>query len=160
MTDVSPERRAFAESLGADLVLDAAGDVPEQVRRDLGHGADCVIVTTGNRKAIAQALEAADRGAVVLFFAPMGPDEEYPLPFDDVFWRNDVTLTSSYGACLADLAQALTLIESGRADVTRLITHRLELAEIQKGFELMVEARDSLKIVVDPGRKRSPNGSR
>ncbi len=150
MTDIRPERRAIATKLGADAVFDAADSVPQQVRQALGRGVDHVIVCTGAPDAIAVALAAVDRGGTVLFFAPMEPCETYALPFNEVFWRNDVTLTSSYGAGLADMTQALDLISSGRTDVSPLITHRIPLSEIGAGFEMMLCGKDSLKIIIDP----------
>lgn len=149
-SDPQAVRRRFAEELGADRTFDAREPVAEALRDELGRGADAVIVCTGARPAITQALEAVDRGGTVLFFAPMGPDETYALPFNDVFWRRQVTLTSSYGAGPDDLAEALDLIASGRVAVERMITHRLPLERVQEGFALMLEARESLKVIVDP----------
>jgi Zn-dependent alcohol dehydrogenase len=34
--------------------------------------------------------------------------------------------------------------------VDQLVTHTLPLAEIGKGFEMMMEGTESLKIIVDP----------
>jgi threonine dehydrogenase-like Zn-dependent dehydrogenase len=34
--------------------------------------------------------------------------------------------------------------------VTGLITHKLPLAEIQKGFAIAAEAKDSLKVIILP----------
>ncbi|MBI4513105.1 MAG: alcohol dehydrogenase catalytic domain-containing protein [Gemmatimonadetes bacterium] len=150
VSDIQPVRRAVAANLGADRAYDAGAGVPEETRRELGHGVDCVIVCTGARDAIALAVEAVDRGGKVIFFAPMGPDETYPLPFNRVFWRDQVTLCSSYGAAPIDLEQALDLIAGGVVDVTRLVTHRLPLGEIQRGFEMMLQAKGSLKIIIDP----------
>lgn len=57
--DFSPERRALARQLGADLVFDPADpDVVEQIKAATrGRGADAVVEVTGNAKALAQALE-------------------------------------------------------------------------------------------------------
>jgi len=157
--DPAPERRRFAERLGADCALDPAAPLVEALRGTLGGagakagpgaGADRVIVCTAARAAVTAALEAVDRGGTVLFFAPLEPGEVLPVPFNAVFWHRQATLTSSYGAAPADLAEALELIASGRADVSPLVTHRLPLGEIGRGFELMLEARDSLKVIVDP----------
>lgn len=149
-TDVQPERRDFASRLGADRVFDASGDVAEQIRAEQGRGVDHAIVCTGAPAAIATALAAVDQGGTVCFFAPMAPGECYPLPFNGVFWQRDVTLTSSYGSAPRDLQEALELIASGRAEVDRLVTHRLPLSQIQAGFEQMVRGGDSLKIIIDP----------
>ena len=149
-SDVRSERLDTAKRLGADVVLDARDDVAGQILGELGRGVDRVIVCTGASNAIAQALASVDRGGTILFFAPMGPDESFPLPFNQVFWRNDVTLTSSYGAGLRDLGLGLSLISSGRVDVRQLITHCLPLDRLQEAFELMMRGEESLKIVIDP----------
>jgi hypothetical protein len=48
---------------------------------------------------------------------------------NDLFWRNEVTLISSYGGSPADYAAALELIRTGKIRVREMITHRLGLAE-------------------------------
>ncbi len=149
-SDPQPERRRFAEAAGAERAFDAKDQFGAAIRDALGRGPDKVIVCTGAKPAILQALDAVDSGGTVLFFAPMGPDEALPLPFNDVFWRHQATLISSYGAAPGDLAEALDLIAAGRADVERLVTHRLPLERIQDGFGMMLEAKESLKIIIDP----------
>lgn len=150
MTDPEPTRRAVARKLGADTVFDARDNVSALVRDTLGRGADIVIATTGARPAIDQALASLDRGGTILFFAPMGPNVQLPINFDTLFWRNDVTLTSTYGAAPRDLEEALDILAAGRADVDQLVTHTLPLAETGRGFAMMMEGRESLKIIVDP----------
>ena len=83
-------------------------------------------------------------------FAPLGPDECYPLPFNRVFWQSDITLISSYGSAPRDLREALDAIAGGRVDVESLITHRLPLGQVQTGFQLMLEGREALKVIIDP----------
>jgi len=48
---------------------------------------------------------------------------------NDLFWRNEITLSSSYGGSPADYAAALELIQAGKMRVREMITHRLGLAE-------------------------------
>lgn len=150
VTDVQPERRTLAARLGADRVLDASDDVARVVRAELGRGVDHVVICAGAPAAIAAGLAAVDQGGTVCFFAPMGPGECYPLPFNNVFWQGDVTLTSSYGGAPADLREALELIAGGHIDVNPLVTHRLPLEKVQAGFEMMVRGGECLKIIIDP----------
>jgi L-iditol 2-dehydrogenase len=150
VADIQPERRQLAASLGAEHVLDAAEDLGAAVRALLSRGADHAIVCAGQAAAVTAALGAVDRGGTVCCFAPLAPEERYPLPFNQVFWQHDVTLLSSYGSAPRDLHAALELIAGGRCDVDRLVTHRLPLAEIQAGFALMLAGRDSLKVIIDP----------
>ena len=65
-------------------------------------------------------------------------------------WRREITVTSSYGAAGDDLAEALELISSGKLDMNPLITHRLPLQKIQEGFRLVAEAKESLKVILEP----------
>ncbi len=150
VADIQPERRRLAARFGAEHVLDPAGDLGSAVREVLGRGADHVIVCAGQAAAVSAGLAAVNRGGTVCMFAPLQPQESYSLPFNEVFWQHDVTLTSSYGSAPRDLHAALELIAGGRCDVERLVTHRLPLGRIQEGFALMLGGRDSLKVIVDP----------
>lgn len=100
---------------------------------------------------IMPAFEAAfryiDRKGVIMLFAI--PNKNTPIPVED-FWRNELSLVSSYGAAPVDLEEALELIKSGKADVKGMITHKVRLDDIQMGFKIAGEAKDSLKVVVVP----------
>lgn len=152
-TDINEYRLNSAKKLGADAVAHAREYGPEYLRRQTGgYLADLVIVCTGAPSAIDQALRSVERNGTVLFFAPTEPYVVVPLAFNDLFWRNEITLTSSYGASPADYAGALELIRSGRIQVRELITHRLSLAETGLGFQLVARGGDSLKVIIEPQR--------
>ena len=57
-------------------------------------------------------------------------------------------MTSSYGAAPEDLKESLELIS--KIDIKELITHTLPLEDIQKGFDLVTKAKESLKVVLLP----------
>jgi L-iditol 2-dehydrogenase len=111
-----------------------------------------VIVCTGTTSAIKQALESVERGGTVLLFAPTKPGVTIPISINDFFWRNDVALTTSYAGSPADYAAALELIRTRRLSVREMITHRLGLAETGLGFQLVAEAQDSIKVIIEPQR--------
>ena len=68
----------------------------------------------------------------------------------DVFWRRDVTVTTSYAASPDDCVKALELIRSQRVEVDDMITHRLGLADTGEGFRLVAEGGGSLKVIIKP----------
>ena len=152
-TDLSDFRLQAARRLGADETLRADEYSPERLR-DVNDGrlADLVIVATGARPALLQALESVDRDGTVLFYAPTEPGVEIPVSINDVFFRNGATLTTTYAAAPGDLTTALDLIGSGRVQVGDMISHRLPLAETAQGFRLTAGASDSLKVVIEPQR--------
>ena len=152
-TDVVDYRLEAAQKFGADVAVHAKEYTPAYLRKVAdGHLADLVIICTGAVSAVNQALQSVERGGTVLFFAPTDPAVSLPIPVNDLFWRNEITLTSSYGGSPADYAAALELIGSGRIHVRDMITHRLGLAETGLGFQLVAQAQDSLKVIIEPQR--------
>lgn len=138
-TDVDDFRLKRAKEFGADKVLNAndVGDIK----------ADKIILCTGSYKAVEQAFACIDRKGTILLFAI--PDRNIEIPTAD-FWRNEVTITSSYGAAGDDLQEALDAISSRKIDVRPLITHKFPLKKIQEGFNLVANPKDSLKVVIEP----------
>jgi len=135
-TDINEYRLNKAREFGADKVIDAS--------RDFDIKADKVIICTGALKAVGQAFKCIDKKGVILLFAI--PDKDIKLPTVD-FWRNEVTIASSYGAAPRDLEEALGLIRDKKVNIAGTITHKLPLEEIQKGFKIALEAKESLKVV-------------
>lgn len=152
-TDINDYRLAAAKRLGADVTISAEEDLPTRLREvNDGRLADLVIVCTGVTSAITQALQSVERGGTVLLFAPTEPGVVIPLSINELFWRNDITLTTSYAGSPADYAAALELIRAHRICPGEMITHRLSLAETGLGFELVADAQDSIKVIIEPQR--------
>ncbi|MBI4333771.1 MAG: alcohol dehydrogenase catalytic domain-containing protein [Chloroflexi bacterium] len=152
-TDISDYRLAAAKKLGAEAAFQAREDIPARLRSiNEGRLADRVIVCTGAASALAQALASVERGGTVLLFAPTNPGVVLPVPVNEFFFRNDVTITTSYAGSPADYQTALDLIRAGVVKVRPMITHRLSLAEAGLGFQLVADARDSIKVVIKPQR--------
>lgn len=152
-TDIAEYRLEAARRFGAEVAIHAQEDVPTKVRK-ANHGrlADRVLVCTGASSAIAQALQSVDRGGTVLFFAPTGPGVTIPISINELFFRNDITLTTSYAGSPADYTTAVELIRSRRVRVRDMITHRLSLAEAGLGFQLVAQGQDSMKVIIEPQR--------
>ncbi len=151
-TDVNEYRLNAAQRFGADLVIHAEEDVPARLyQANEDRLADLVIVCTGAFPAFIQALQSVDRGGTVLFFAPTEPGVDLPVPVND-FWRNGITLMPSYGNSPLDAAVAIELIRARRVPVGEMITHRLSLAETGLGFQLVAEAGESIKVIIEPHR--------
>lgn len=152
-TDISGYRMKIARRLGADAVMRATKKIPLSVRRiNEGRLADVVIVCTGAFSAFKQALESAERGGTILFFAATTPDVELSVPVNK-FWRNEMKLMTSYANSPSDAAEAIELIRSGRIPVRRMITHRLSLEDIGLGFRLAAEAKKCVKVIVKPHKR-------
>jgi len=149
-TDIDDYRLSKAQEFGADQVINAAGysiDLLKNVNDN--RLADAVIVCAAAKHAIDNALSSVDRKGKILFFAV--PETDIGIP-SRRFWRDEITVTFSYGASPDDLREAIELIESSKIDVKKMITHRVPLSSILKGFQLVTEAKNSLKVVVVPNQ--------
>jgi len=150
-TDVNDFRLNAAKRFGADAAMPAKEYSPDRLREvNDGYLADLVIVGTGAAAAVNQALASVERGGTILLFAPTDPGVSIPISLNEVFWRTDVTLTTSYGACPYDYQTALDIIRAGAIPVRQMITHRLPLAKAGLGFQLVAEAGDSIKVIIEP----------
>lgn len=149
-TDINEYRKKAARTAGADAVIDGRDDVPDLVgRANGGRLADLVITCTGAPKAIGQGLASVDRGGKILFFAPTDPAATIAIPFNAV-WREEVAMTSVYGASPANLREAIDLLARRRVLVSDLISHVLPLTEAAEGFRRVAAAEDSLKVILRP----------
>lgn len=149
-TDVNDYRLKIAKQLGADTVIHADEDVPRELRKvNDNRLADVVIVCTGTFPAFKQALQCAERGGVILFFAATDPNTELPVPVNK-FWRSEMKLMTSYANSPSDAAEAIELIRSRAILVRKMITHRLNLKEAGRGFRLVAERKKCVKVIIKP----------
>lgn len=150
-TDISDFRLKAAKKFGADHAINAKDYTPEKLKTlNDGYLADHVIVCAGATPAFEQALRSVERGGTVLIFASAPKDALLPVPINEIFWRNEITVASSYAASPDDHRRALEKIASHKINVYDMITHRLPLAETGRGFKLVAEAKDSIKIIIKP----------
>jgi L-iditol 2-dehydrogenase len=149
--DPMPLRRSAALKFGADRAISPEENLAQHIRAlNSGRLADQVIVCTGAEQAQYASLEYVERGGTVMFFAIPAGEVKVPVSINSFLFRNDITLTTSYGAAPRDSWEALRLLQSSALKVNEMITHRLPLAQTGEGFQLVAEARDSLKVIIKP----------
>jgi L-iditol 2-dehydrogenase len=149
-TDIDEYRLETAKKLGADMVINAKENVTEKVKKYNDERlADIVVLCTGALPAVKQAINSVDRGGTLLFFAPTEPGVEIPFPLFDL-WNKGVKMVSTYAGGPRDIADAIELIRFKKVTVTDMISHKLPLSEAAKGFKLVDQAQESIKIVLYP----------
>ena len=149
-TDIDENRLETAKKLGADMVINAKENVTEKVKKyNDGRLADLVILCTGALPAVKQSINSVDRGGSILFFAPTEPGLEIPFPLFDL-WNKGVKMVSTYAGGPRDIADAIELIRFKKITVTDMISHKLPLSEAAKGFRLVNQAQESIKVVLYP----------
>ena len=149
-TDVNEYRLEAARRFGADAVINAQDDVPRLVKEaNQGRLADVVIVCTAALPAFDQAFQSVDCAGTLLLFAPTEPGVKVPLPLYDVYFKS-AKIVFSYAAVDQDIKEAIALLHSRQFNAEDMITHRYGLADIQKGFDRVARAEDSIKVVIFP----------
>ena len=140
-------RRELGITYGADETIDATGDSATQAVKELtdGLGADLVIEAVGSTPTLSQAFHLVrDEGQVVLFGLP---ESEEPVPFDySQMFRCRASAFTVLGSQdepgLTSYVEAVRTITSGEIDVNPIISHRINIAEIDRAFDIATERVD------------------
>jgi L-iditol 2-dehydrogenase len=150
--DINPYRLKLAKKFGADFTIDAKENIPNRLKEiNNGKLASQVLVCTGATKAALTSLDCVDKGGTILFFAVPEPSVKIPLPINQ-FWRNEITIKTSYGAAPKDLCKALSILSQKKLKVKNMITHRFGLPQTAEGFKVMAAAGESLKVIIEPNQ--------
>lgn len=145
--DMVASRLALAERLGAIPVNSAERSPTVAVEDTLGGMADVVIETVGLPPALLTAIECTRSGGTVSVIG-VHTEFEHPLPLGNLFTRN-ITLRFG-GSCNVQgwWDTALAAIESGQADPTAIVSHRMPLDDAAEGYRLF-ESKQAMKVVLD-----------
>ena len=149
--DTIPFRLEKARQMGADLALHADGDIVSAVREaNDGYLADLVVICFEGF--IPMAFKMVERGGTILFFAGASEGAGIPATINDIFWRTEVSLTSSYAGSPRDCQTAIDLLRAGSVPVENTVTHRLGMEEAPKGFARVSAPVENacIKVIVEP----------
>jgi threonine dehydrogenase-like Zn-dependent dehydrogenase len=163
-TDFSPRRRAAAEKLGADIVVDPAVENPHEKWDALGvprqRAAQSMMQMMGNPIArpvvfecvgapgVLQALiEAAPAGAqIVVAGVCMETDRIEP----SIAITKEIELTFVFGYTPEEFALTLNQLAEGVIDVEGLVTARVPLDGVAQAFRDLGDPEAHVKILVQP----------
>jgi 2-desacetyl-2-hydroxyethyl bacteriochlorophyllide A dehydrogenase len=125
-----PEQARLAEAAGVGR-FETAGEPSEQF--------DLVIEAAGASDAVEAAVMAARRGGTVVLLGlpPTGRKIELPA---DLLVNNDLTIAASFGYTSAAWARMVALVDEGRVQPSRIVTHRFALEDHAKAFGALESA--------------------
>jgi L-iditol 2-dehydrogenase len=148
-TDIDRKRLEFAGKMGADITIAASENVPERLAAENRRLADVVILCTSAVSAVDQAWKCVDKGGGIVFFAVPHPDAKVSIPINH-FWTRETRIMTSYYCGPPDIDAAINLIETETINVDDMITARLPLQDVAKGFRMVIEGKESLKVIIKP----------
>jgi S-(hydroxymethyl)glutathione dehydrogenase/alcohol dehydrogenase len=148
--DLSEDRLAMALRHGATDIRVAGDDAVDWIREETGgFGADYTFEATGNVAVMRQAVEAArEAWGLATMCGVAGKGETLEVVPRLLITGRRVT-GSSFGG-VKGRTHVPALVDrwlAGEIDVESLLSHRLTLDEVNRGFELM-EAQDGIRSVI------------
>jgi threonine dehydrogenase-like Zn-dependent dehydrogenase len=163
--DYSPRRRAAAERLGADVVIDPAVESPharwegfgvptaraaQNMARMMGQtfGRPVVFECVGSPGVLQSLIEASPAGAqIVVAGVCMETDRIEPA----IAITKEIELTFVFGYTPDEFAQTLRDIAEGVIDVSGVVTGTVGLDGVAQAFKDLGDPEAHVKILVEPG---------
>lgn len=148
--EVNDYRINLAKELGADVVINPLKeDVIQRVLEETGGaGVDVVTEFSGNKKAIEQAFKYVKPGGKMSMLGIVSSNIEIDLSNDVVF--KGITIYGVVGRLLFKTWDQVTeLVQSGKLNLDKIITHTFPLKDIEKGMDVMISG-NSGKVVLIP----------
>ncbi|WP_030904429.1 zinc-dependent dehydrogenase [Streptosporangium amethystogenes] len=150
LVDINAERLEMAAGLVRPDAVVHGQDVVEQVLKlTEDRGADVVITAAASGAAQEQALRMAARQGRISFFGGLPKDNPIIGCDSNLVHYRELTIVGANGSSPAHNAQALRLIADGSVPVSDLITHRLPLAEVLEGIDI-VGRGEAIKVTIEP----------
>ncbi|HEX3097876.1 MAG TPA: zinc-dependent alcohol dehydrogenase family protein [Usitatibacter sp.] len=149
--DLAKDKRDFAMTLGATDAFDAAAqDAADAIRAATGGGVDYALEFAGSAKALELAYRITRRGGTTVTAGLPHPTATLPLPITHLVAEERTVKGSYIGTCVParDLPRYVALYRQGRLPVDKLLTHRLELDDINAGFERLRQGKAVRQVVV------------
>lgn len=149
--DLLPERRRHAAEIGAEPidVTDPADVVPAVMEATGGRGADRVIEAVGSDATIQLSIDLCRREGAV---SVVGVNQTVQFDFNMAVAQLR-SLSFHIGLCSvqAELPALLPLVESGRIDPSRTVSHRMGLSAGAEAYRIFAQREDDVrKVVLDP----------
>lgn len=154
VADPSPVRRAAAEALGADIVVDPLSTkITDAVREVTGPGgyglgarADVVIDCAGAAPAFAEGLKSVRHGGTMAMAAMYNSKIEVN-PSRIV--EKELTIRGSF-AYDDEFPMVIAAIDRGDIDPAVFISHEFALDDFEQAFRTQLDREVSLKVLVSP----------
>jgi 6-hydroxycyclohex-1-ene-1-carbonyl-CoA dehydrogenase len=145
--DTNPRKLEWATQFGAAQTIDATKveRVSRQVKKLTDGGADIAMEVIGNPRTIEEAFECARVGGRLCV---VGYTHEAISIIAGKIMFKELEVVGSLGCRPVDYVPLIRMVEQGKIDLQRQITHRFSLDEIGKAFEVMKEGVSLRSIVI------------
>jgi len=149
VSDLVDYRLNVAKQFGADVAVNPVKeDLAAVVKAETdGRGVDIAVVTAPSLEAYKAGLSVCRKGGKLCVFAPIEPSKYLQISPKELFF-SEIQIIPSYSTSHLETRIALKLINSGKIDVKKLISHRFKLVDAAEAFKTASEGKESLKVIV------------
>jgi len=149
--DLSDAKLELALALGATHTFNAGNpNCKDEIRQATGGGVTFSFELAGSVRALELAYGITRRGGMTVTAGLPPPSATFPLPAVNLV-AEERTIKGSYiGTCVPsrDIPRYIDLYRQGKLAVNRLMSGRLELEDINHGFDLLNEGKAVRQVVV------------
>lgn len=145
--DYSPGRRALAERIGADVVVDPGESSPYNQKEIAGYENTVIFECVGVPGMLDDIFMGAPQNARIMVVGVcMQQDHIRPL----IAINKELNLHFLLGWSMEEFQQSLRFISEGKFDVSPLITSRVTLDQVAGAFEALATPNEEAKVLVKP----------
>ena len=148
--DLAEDKLALARDLGATLTVNARDpDAVDAVKGATQGGVDYAFEMAGSVKAMELAYKITRRGGTTVTAGLPPPTHTIPVPQVNLVGEERTIKGSYIGTCVPvrDLPRYVSLYRQGRLAVDRLMSGKLALEDINRGFDLLHEGKAVRQVV-------------
>ena len=145
----SQRKKELAFKSGADYVFDyKTDDLKKEISELASRGVDKIIEATGKPEVWKQCIELIRPGGLINYFGGCPKESSIDVSTYDIHYK-EITLTGSFHHTPKYIQKALTILQSDLINVESLITHEMDLKDLEEGLKLMMSG-EAIKIAIKP----------
>ena len=150
--DLIPHRLECAAQLGATHTLNVEKENVSDRVMELtgGKGADVVLEVVGQGPAFKMAVSLARPGGTISGIG-VYVEQDFGVSLFDMYFKNLTIRLNGFANAKTRMWQAAQLIERGKIDPSRLLSHTFSLEEVDKAYKTFATRSDkALKMLIKP----------
>jgi len=148
VSDVSDSRLEYAQSLGADVVINPTRQKPREVVNEFteGQGVDIALEAVGISATCQQTLEVTRDGGTIIWIGNNLKMVEIDM---QAIVTRELRVLGSYGMTVADFKRSLKMLADGVIPTKQLINRRATLAEGPGLFDELLASPETIKCMIN-----------
>ncbi|RMF95085.1 MAG: threonine dehydrogenase [Candidatus Schekmanbacteria bacterium] len=131
------EKLKIGKELGADETVNVNDEslssfIKEKIDEE---GIECVVIANNNKSSLDECLPLLKKGGEAIIFAGYKNDESIEINLNFIHYK-EIKIKGSSGHSVKEMKKAVELLEKGKLNLQKIITHRLNIDDVVKGIQM------------------------